>query len=180
VYAHYGLLGPRSVFAHCIHLSPAELAGLAASGSAAAFCPGSNLFLGSGFFNHAAAAAAGLRVGLASDIGGGSSFSLIRALADAYSVSQTHATPLSALRGWYLATLGGARALYLEHAIGNFLPGREADFVVLDWAPTPEMAWRMARTKGLQERLFALMILGDERCVLATHVMGEVASSRAN
>jgi guanine deaminase len=106
-------------------------------------------------------------------VGGGTSFSLIRTLGQAYEISQTHATPLSPMRGWYLATLGGARALYLNAHIGNFQPGREADFVVLDWAATPELAWRMERTRSLAERLFALMILGDERCVVATHVMGE-------
>ena len=173
VYAHYGLLGPRSIYGHCIHLSPAERADMAAAGAAAAFCPTSNLFLGSGFFDYAASTAAGMRVGLATDVGGGTSFSLIRTLGQAYEISQTHATPLSPMRGWYLATLGGARALYLDAHIGNFQPGREADFVVLDWAATPELAWRMERTRSLAERLFALMILGDERCVVATHVMGE-------
>ena len=178
VYAHYGLVGPRSIFGHCIHLSPAERTEMAHAGAAAAFCPTSNQFLGSGSFDYAAASAAGLRTGLASDVGGGTSFSLIRTLAAAYSASQTHAQPLSALRAWYLATLGGARALYLDHAIGNFLPGREADFVVLDWAATPELAWRMERTHSLAERLFALIILGDERAVVATHVMGRAAYLR--
>ncbi|MBL8453812.1 MAG: amidohydrolase family protein, partial [Zoogloea sp.] len=94
-------------------------------------------------------------------------------LGQAYEASQIHGTPLSAMRGWYLATLGGARALYLDDHIGNFQPGHEADFTVLDWTATPELAWRMDSTRSLAERLFALMILGDERCVVATHVMGE-------
>ncbi len=173
VYAHYGLTGPRALYAHCIHLDAADRQALAASGTAAAFCPSSNLFLGSGFFDHAASAATGMRVGLATDVGAGTGFSLLRTLGDAYSVSQARAAPLSGLRGFYLATLGGARALYLDEFIGNFTPGREADFVVLDWAATPELAWRMEHTQSLAERLFALMILGDERCVVATHVMGE-------
>ena len=178
VYQHYGLAGPRTLHAHCIHLSTAERHSMAASCAAAAFCPGSNLFLGSGFFDLDASRSAGLRVGLATDIGAGTGFSLLRTLGDAYSVSQARAAPLSGLRGFYLATLGGARALYLDDCIGSFQPGREADFIALDWAATPELAWRMERCQGLAERLFALMTLGDERCVVATHVMGEVAFVR--
>ena len=178
VYQHYGLAGPRTLHAHCIHLSTAERHSMAASGAAAAFCPGSNLFLGSGFFDLDASRSAGLRVGLATDIGAGTGFGLLRTLAQAYEVGQACRAPLSALRGFYLATLGGARALYLDEHIGNFQPGREADFIALDWAATPELAWRMERCQGLAERLFALMMLGDERCVVATHVMGEVAFVR--
>ena len=178
VYQHYGLAGPRSLHAHCIHLDAAERRSLAAGGAAAAFCPGSNLFLGSGFFNLDASREAGLRVGLATDIGAGTGFSLLRALAQAYEVGQALGAPLPALRGFYLATLGGARALYLDDCIGSFQPGREADFIALDWAATPELAWRMERCQTLAERLFALMMLGDERCVVATHVMGEAAFVR--
>ena len=178
VYQHYGLAGPRSLHAHCIHLDAAERRSLAAGGAAAAFCPGSNLFLGSGFFNLDASREAGLRVGLATDIGAGTGFSLLRALAQAYEVGQALGAPLPALRGFYLATLGGARALYLDDCIGSFQPGREADLIALDWAATPELAWRMERCQTLAERLFALMMLGDERCVVATHVMGEVAFVR--
>ena len=105
-------------------------------------------------------------------------FNLLRTLGAAYDAGQAHGTPLSGLRGLYLATLGGAQALYLDDHIGNFQPGREADFIALDWAATPELAWRMERCQGLAERLFALMMLGDERCVVATHVMGEVAFVR--
>ena len=178
VYQHYGLAGPRTLHAHCIHLSTAERHSMAASGAAAAFCPGSNLFLGSGFFDLDASRSAGLRVGLATDIGAGTGFGLLRTLAQAYEVGQACRAPLSALRGFYLATLGGAQALYLDDCIGNFQPGREADFIALDWAATPELAWRMERCQGLAERLFALMMLGDERCVVATHVMGEAAFVR--
>ena len=178
VYQHYGLAGPRTLHAHCIHLSTAERHSMAASGAAAAFCPGSNLFLGSGFFDLDASRSAGLRVGLATDIGAGTGFGLLRTLAQAYEVGQACRAPLSALRGFYLATLGGAQALYLDDCIGSFQPGREADFIALDWAATPELAWRMERTTTLAERLFALMMLGDERCVVATHVMGEAAFVR--
>ena len=178
VYQHYDLAGPRTLHAHCIHLSTAERHSMAAGGAAAAFCPGSNLFLGSGFFDLDASRSTGLRVGLATDIGAGTGFGLLRTLAQAYEVGQACRAPLSALRGFYLATLGGARALYLDDCIGSFQPGREADFIALDWAATPELAWRMERCQGLAERLFALMMLGDERCVVATHVMGAVAFVR--
>ena len=177
-YDHYGLLGPRSIYAHAIHLDATDRQRLGESGSAVAFCPTSNLFLGSGFFDLDAVSTAGVRVGLATDVGGGTSYSLIRTLGEAYKVAQFKGTALSALRGWYLATLGGARALYLEDRIGSFQPGREGDFVVLDWAPTPELAFRQEQAKTLEERLFALMILGDERCVVATHVLGEAAYRR--
>lgn len=172
VYEHFGLLGPRAIYGHCIHLDAGEHARMAARGAAAAFCPTSNLFLGSGAFNLEMATRAGVRVGLATDIGGGTSYSMIRTLSEAYKVLQMHHQPLTALRGWYLATLGGARALYLDQHIGNFLPGKEADFVVLDWAATPELAFRIDAAHSLQERLFALMMMGDERAVMATHILG--------
>lgn len=178
VYADYGLVGERAIYGHCIHLAPVEIDEMAGRGAAAAFCPTSNLFLGSGFFNHPAAADAGIRVGLATDVGGGTSFSLIRTLGEAYKVSQLHRRPLPPLRAWFLATLGGARALYLEPFIGNFEPGKEADFVVLDASATPELEFRLRGRDGLAERLFAMMILGDERCVEATHVMGRPAFRR--
>lgn len=178
VYARHGLLGPRSIYGHCIHLSPREIRQMADTGTAAAFCPTSNLFLGSGFFNHAAAVDAGIQVGLATDVGGGTSFSLIRSLDEAYKVSQVHRRPLPPLRAWYLATLGGARALYLDGHIGNFAPGKEADFVVLDPHATPELAFRLENGADLAQTLFALQTLGDERCVRATHILGECAYQR--
>ena len=125
--------------------------------------------------NHPAASDAGIRVGLATDVGGGTSFSLIRTLGEAYKVSQLHQRPLPPLRAWFLATLGGARALYLDEFIGNFAIGKEADFVVLDPHATPELDFRLKGGEGLSEKLFAMMILGDERCVAATHVMGKPA-----
>ncbi|WP_283148396.1 guanine deaminase [Silvimonas soli] len=173
VYEHYGLTGPRTIYGHCIHLTEREQLAMSQSGTAAAFCPTSNLFLGSGLFDYYGMAKSGVRVGLATDVGGGTSFSMIRTLAEAYKVSQARHHALSPLRGWYLATLGGARALYLEEFIGNFEPGREGDFIVLKLDATPELAFRMDRTRTLAERLFALTILGDERCVAATYVMGQ-------
>ncbi|GAB3242887.1 guanine deaminase [Chitinimonas naiadis] len=175
VYAHHGLLGPRTIYGHCVHLNAAELRWMADAGSAAAFCPTSNLFLGSGFFNYAAARANEVQVGLATDVGGGTSFSLLRTLAEAYKVSQAAGRPLSPMRAYYLATLGGAEALGLADHVGSFQAGREADFVVLDPQATAELAWRLQGDDSLAETLFALAILGDERCISATHVLGECA-----
>ncbi|WP_341677732.1 guanine deaminase [Niveibacterium sp. SC-1] len=175
VYAHHGLTGPRSIFGHCIHLSDEEREWMAQSQTAAAFCPTSNLFLGSGFFDYAAARAAGVHTGLATDVGGGTSLSMIRTLAEAYRVSQFAGAALPPLRAWYLATLGGAEALGLAEYIGNFAVGKEADFVVLAPANIPELDWRLQRSNSLPETLFALALLGDERCVQATHVLGRRA-----
>ncbi|WP_409421524.1 guanine deaminase [Pseudaeromonas sp. ZJS20] len=172
VYDHYGLTGPRAVFAHGIHLEEKEQQTLADSGSAVAFCPTSNLFLGSGLFRLHPLKAAGVRVGLGTDIGAGTSFSLLQTLNEGYKVQQLQGEKLSAAEGLYQATLGGARALYLEDKLGNFLPGKEADFVVLEWAATPLQQLRQENSRDLADRLFALMMLGDERNVAATYVDG--------
>lgn len=173
VYEHFGLTGARSIYGHCIHLNDTEHARMAQSETAQAFCPTSNLFLGSGAYDLAAATRAGVRVGLATDVGGGTSLSMIRTLSEAYKVQQMNHAPVSPWQGWYLATLGGARALHLEDCIGNFEIGKEADFVVLDWNATPDLRCRMDAARTLDERLFALMMMGDERCVAATHILGK-------
>lgn len=175
VYDHFGLLRERAIYAHCLHLDAADRKRMAGSGAAAAFCPTSNLFLGSGLFDIAAADEAGMRFALATDVGGGTSFSLLRTMQEAYKVAQLQGQRLSALRAFYLATLGGARALHLDDTIGSFQPGREADFVVLDPAATPLLARRSGAARTLEERLFAWMILGDERAIRETYVMGESA-----
>jgi guanine deaminase len=176
VYDGFGQLGARSVYAHCIWLDDTDRARMADTGAAMSFCPTSNLFLGSGLFDLAAADAAGVRVGLGTDVGGGTSFSMLRTLDEAYKVLQLGGQSLGAQRAFYLATLGGARTLYLDHKIGNFAPGKEADFVVLDPAATPLLARRSACCKTLAERLFVLMMLGDDRAVAATYVLGEPAT----
>jgi len=173
VYASRGLSRARSVFAHCIWLADEDRHALADTGAAMAFCPTSNLFLGSGLFDLARARKAGARIGIGTDIGAGTSFSLLRTLSEAYKVLQLAGQTLSPEEGFYLATLGGARALYLDEFIGNFAQGREADFIVLDPRATPLLAHRMANAETLRERLFALMMLGDERCIEATYVLGE-------
>ena len=178
VYDRFGLLGARAIYAHCIHLDADDRQRMADSGAAMAFCPTSNLFLGSGLFDLAEAETAGVRIGLASDVGAGTSFSLLRTLAEAYKVCQLSGHSLSARKGFYLATLGGARSMYLDHRIGNFEPGKEADFVVLDLAASELIARRVERAQSLDERLFALMMLGDDRNLLATHVMGKPVYKR--
>ena len=175
VYDHFGLLRERSVFAHCIHLDGEDRKRMGESGAAAAFCPTSNLFLGSGFFDIDQSDRAGIPIGLATDVGGGTSFSMLRTLADGYKVAQGLGQSLGAKRAFYLATLGGARALGLDNEIGNFRRGKEADFVVLDLASTPLLARRTAVATGIAEKLFALMTLGDDRCVRQTFIMGSPA-----
>jgi len=178
VYDHFGLLGKRSIFAHCIHLSDAEFKLLHQSGSGIAFCPTSNLFLGSGLFNLAKAEAEKVKVGLATDTGAGTSFSLLQTINEAYKTQQLQKHRLSPFRSYYLATLGGARTLDLQDVIGSFQPGKEADFVVLDYRATPILSLRLERCKHLSDRLFVLAMLGDDRAVKATYVMGKQAYKR--
>ena len=172
------LLGRRSVFAHCIHLRDAEWQRLADTRSNIAFCPTSNLFLGSGLFPLHRAEACGIPVGLGTDIGAGTSFSLLRTMDEAYKVQQLQGVSLSPLKNFYLATLGGARALDLEAELGNFLPGKEADFLVLDCAATPLLRERLRHCADLFETLFVLSTLGDDRAVRESWIMGERRHSR--
>jgi guanine deaminase len=176
VYDRFGLLGPRSIFGHCLHLSAAERQRLSATGSVAAFCPTSNLFLGSGLFDLDALRdpARPVRVGVATDVGGGTSYSLLRTAAEGYKVLQLKGQTWPALDAFYALTLGNARALGLEDEIGTLEPGTAADLVVLDPRATPAMAHRMERIAGdIAATLFLLMVMGDERAVRATYVLGE-------
>ena len=173
VFDRFGLLGERATYAHCIHIDDADRRRLAATGSAIAFCPTSNLFLGSGLFDIDAARTQGVRVGLATDVGAGTSFSMLRTMSEAYKVGQLGGFALSPWSAFYHATLGAARALRIEDSVGSFAPGCEGDFVVLDPRSTPLLARRIACASDLEERLFALMTLGDDRAVEATWVMGE-------
>ncbi|WCT73719.1 guanine deaminase [Sphingomonas naphthae] len=178
VYARHGLVGDRSVFAHGVHLDAGQMARMAKVGSAISFCPTSNLFLGSGLFDLAAADSAGVTVGMGTDVGAGTSFSLLATLAEAYKVGQLRGTSLDPFRALYLATLGGAKALKLDRRIGALAAGYEADFVVLDPAATPLLARRTAATTNLHDRLFALMMLGDDRAVHSTYLRGRPAHIR--
>ncbi|MYM59264.1 guanine deaminase [Vibrio sp. OCN044] len=175
VYDHYGLLHKRSVFAHGIHLSDHECQRLAQTHSSVAFCPTSNLFLGSGLFNLSKLENYQVRVGMGTDVGAGTSFSLLQTMNEAYKIMQLQQEKLHPLKSLYLATLGGAKALHLEDKIGNLQVGKEADFVVLDLHATSLFAMRMKQAKTLEERLFVLMMLGDERNIHQTYIMGEKA-----
>jgi guanine deaminase len=176
VYDRYGLLRERAVYAHCIHLDQPDRARVAQSGASAAFCPSSNLHLGSGLFDIAAADDAGMPFSIATDVGGGSSFSMLRTLGDAYRVAQLTHQHLSPLRAFYLATLGGARALGIESQVGRFAVGAEADFIVLDLRATPLIGRRTAQSLTLAEKLLVLMTLGDDRVVSRTYVLGREVS----
>ena len=174
VYDQFGLLREGAVFAHCIHFDDDDRRRMAESGAAAAFCPTSNLFLGSGLFDIAAADRTNMPFAIATDVGGGTSFSMLRTLSEAYKVAQMRGHFLSPLRAFYLATLGGARVLGLADRIGNFAAGKEADFIVLDMESTLLAARRATQTRTLPERLFALMMLGDDRAIAETYVLGRL------
>jgi guanine deaminase len=178
VYDHHGLIGARSVFAHGVHLCDDECKRLGETGSAVAFCPTSNLFLGSGLFDLEKVEGFGVRVGLGTDVGAGTSFSQLQSLNEAYKVMQLQGKKLDPFKSLYLATLGGARALYLDDRIGNLQPGKDADFVVLDYKATPLIDYRLQQARTLEERLFALMMLGDDRAVRETFAAGSSVHRR--
>lgn len=180
VYERAGLTGRRAIYGHGLHLAERELAALHASGTALAHCPTSNLFLGSGLFSwpRVKHAARPLRVGLGTDVGGGTSLSMLATAAEAYKVARMGGTSLTAAHLFYLATRGGAQALDLEGTIGSLLPGLEADFVVLDLEATPMLAQRMRYAADLDEALFALLTLGDDRAVASTWSGGRCVHRR--
>lgn len=174
VYQHFGLMGPRSLFGHSIHLDDEEVEMLAGSGSAAIFCPTSNTFLGSGLFDRDRLAAGGVPIGLATDVGGGTSYSMLETAGEAYKVLQLRRQTLRPFDAFHMLTRGNAGVLGLGHLIGSFDVGSEADAVVLDARATPAMAHRMTAVDGdLEQELFVLMIMGDDRSVSATYVAGE-------
>ncbi|WP_084580039.1 guanine deaminase [Sphingomonas azotifigens] len=176
-YDRFGLVGARSVFAHGVHLPDRACARLAESGAGIAVCPSSNLFLGSGFFDFGQADAHGLRLGLGSDVGAGTSFSMLRTAGHAYEAALSREAALDPFRALYLATAGSAALLHIDDRVGALEPGQEADFVQLDPAATPLLARRTAGAT-LAERLFALQILGDDRAIRRTYILGECAWER--
>ena len=181
VYDHYKQLGPRAIYGHGIWLSEDELQRCHDSGTAIAHCPTSNLFLGSGLFNleNAKRPQRPVRVGLATDLGGGTSFSMLQTLNEAYKVAQLNGNPLSSGHAFYLATRGSAQALYLEDKIGSIAAGMEADVVVLDLKSTPIIEYRMRHCNDLEEALFVQMTMADDRAVRATYVAGNLAYERS-
>lgn len=180
VYDHYNLLGPNTVLAHGIHLTPREHQRLRETQTSISFCPTSNLFLGSGLLDLHTLQKEKVRYSVATDVGGGTSLSMLQTLSEAYKVGQLKGTgkPLSPLKSLYMATLGNAQSLQLEDKIGNFDQGKEADFCVLDFKGTPLLAHRQSRCKTLREKLFAMIVLGDDRAVKATYVGGRLVHER--
>lgn len=178
VYEQAGLVTERSVFGHCIHLSDSECSRFAEAGAVAAHCPTSNLFLGSGLFDMQRANRFGMQTTLATDVGGGTSMSMLRTMGEAYKVQQLNGYSLPAFEALYKCTLGSAKALKLDAEIGSFMPGRLADFIVVDDAATPSQYTRkdyLLRTGkwNLENRLFGLQILGDDRNITATYIKGK-------
>lgn len=175
VYDRFGLVGPRSVFAHCVHMSDRALSRMAEAGAGIAFCPTSNLFLGSGLFDLAQADRHGVMLGIGTDVGAGTSLSILNTLGEAYKVCQLRGASLDPFRALHLATAGGARVMGIADRVGGLLPGQEADFVLLDETATPLLSRRCANA-SLHDRLFALQVLGDDRAVAATFLRGRQAS----
>jgi guanine deaminase len=180
VYDHYSLCRPRAVFGHGVHLTDDEMHVMHRTGSAIAHCPTSNFFLGSGFFNIARAMQPDrpVRVGLGTDVGAGTSFSILATLHEAYKAAQLHGHALSAGHAYYVATRGTAHAMYLDDRIGSIAPGMEADLVVLDMKSTPLIEYRMQFARDFEEALFIQMMLGDDRAVQATYVAGKLVHRR--
>jgi guanine deaminase len=180
VYDHYGLLGPRSIYGHGIWLTEPELQRCHDTGTALAHCPTSNQFLGSGLFNLQNATGTGrpVRVGLATDVGAGTSLSMLQTLNEAYKVARMNGNRLPAGHAFYLATRGTAQALYLEDTIGSIAVGMEADVIVLDLKSTPLIEYRMRYCEDLEQALFIQMTMADDRAVLATYVAGKLAYRR--
>jgi guanine deaminase len=176
-YEAHGLLGPNGLFGHAIHLEPREIDRLAEVGAALVHCPTSNSFIGSGLFDMGLRAR--LRVGLATDTGGGSSFSMLRTMAAAYEIAQLRGTALHPAELLWLATGGSAAALRLGDRIGRLAPGLEADLVVLDLASTPAIAQATARAEDIWQAVFPTIMMGDDRAILQTYVAGTPALPRA-
>lgn len=178
IYARYGMLGPKALLGHAIHLSDRERAVIAETGAHPVHCPTSNLFLGSGLFDEAALKAAGATSGIATDIGAGMSWSMLRTGGAAYAIAQLQGRALDPLRAFWWITRGNAEVLGLADRIGTLEPGTEADLVVLDSRATPELALRMQAARDLKDELFALLILGDDRAVVETYAAGSPVKPR--
>lgn len=171
VYDDMGLLGRRTTLAHGIHLETSEYERLRTTGTQISHCPTSNLFLGSGLFDLPKTLSY-TGVSIATDVGAGTSLSMLTTLSEAYKIQQLQSNQLSAHQGLYQITLGNAQSLLLDNKIGNFMPDKEADFVIIDMGATELLERRMAQTKTLEEQLFVLMMLGDDRVIDQTVIAG--------
>lgn len=175
IYAHYGLVGPKSLFGHCIHLTDREADTMADAGAVAVFCPTSNLFLGSGLFDYFRYKRRdkGLRVATATDVGGGTDYSMLRTMDEAYKVIALQGEKIPPITSYWQMTRGNAEALSLDHRIGTLEEGMDADLVVLDSNATPAMRLRMEKATSLSEELFILQTMGDDRHVVETYIAGK-------
>ncbi|SMX27757.1 Guanine deaminase [Pelagimonas phthalicica] len=178
-YESFGMLGEKGLYGHAIHLETREKAKLREVGASLIHCPTSNTFIGSGLFDMAGLKSAGQIVGLATDTGGGSSFSMLRSMAAAYEIGQLRGTPLHAAELLWLATAGSARALHLDNSIGNLGVGMEADFIVMNLASTPAIAQRSSRAKDIWETLFSTIMMGDDRAISETYVSGSRVAAKS-
>ncbi|WP_176085389.1 guanine deaminase [Martelella sp. HB161492] len=179
IYARYGLLGEKTLLGHAIHLSERERDAISEAGAVAVHCPTSNLFLGSGLFAFRACEdrAKPLRIAVATDVGGGSSYSMLQTMDEAYKIQQLRSQRLDPLTSFYYLTRGNAEALSLSDRIGALDPGLDADLVVLDARATPAMALKHEVVSTLAEELFLLQTLGDDRAIAETYIAGEPAKS---
>lgn len=175
VYAHYGLLGEKTLLGHAIHLSEREMEVISEAGAVAVHCPTSNLFLGSGLYDLDRLTRADVRVAIATDIGGGTSYSMLRTLDEAYKIQQLRKNRLSPIESFWWATRGNAEALGLSQRIGTLEPGTDADIIVLDAGATRTTALRLETVSSLSEELFLLQTMGDDRAVRAVYVAGRAA-----
>ncbi|MEO1747692.1 MAG: guanine deaminase, partial [Pseudomonadota bacterium] len=175
IYAHFGLLTPKSLMGHCIHLSDREIACLAEAGAVAVFCPTSNLFLGSGLFDRQRIMDGDGRVAVATDIGGGTSWSMLRTLDEGYKILNLQGQRWHPFSSFAQATIGNAQAIGMADNIGRLAPRFEADFIVLDARATSAMTLRMERVETLAQELFVLQTMGDDRAVRQTYIAGSAS-----
>jgi len=173
-YEKYELVGERSVFAHCLHLTESERRRLADAGGKVAFCPSSNMFLGSGLLDFEQLKRDEIDVSLATDVGAGTSLSMLRTMGEAYKVCQIRGYSLSSMEAFAMSTLGNAQCLHLDKYIGNFEVGKEADFLMLDPNATDLSSRRIGLSETIEDELFVMMTIGDERTVVATYVEGNL------
>ncbi|MTI09918.1 guanine deaminase [Curvivirga aplysinae] len=175
IYDHYNLTGAKSIYGHCIHMEDREWASMKERGTIAAFCPTSNLYIGSGLFDleRATIGKEAVPTTIASDVGGGTSLSMLQTMQEGYKIAQMKHFSLSAIRAYYLATRGGAEALGLSDKIGSIETGLEADLIVMDLKSTPLIDFRMENVDSIEDALFVQMIMGDDRAIQATYANGK-------
>ena len=175
VYEDHGITGNRSVFGHCIHNTEEEYQRMAKTGSKVSLCPTSNLFLGSGLFELEKLESYGIDVSLASDVGGGDSFSMFKVMNEAYKICRLNDFNLDPIKAFYLTTLGAAKVLDMNDSIGNFEVNKEADFIVIDLNATEIISQKNKIAMGVNDILFNLMTLGDDRLIDEVFILGQRA-----